>query len=54
MKAVQVLVSHPNVVVSTLLTVMLTTVEMIKVSRSGLSLQLDPAYPLLVENNFQI
>lgn len=32
MKAVQALVSHPNVAVSTLLTVMLTTVEMIKVS----------------------
>lgn len=37
MKAVQALVSHPNVAVSTLLTVMPTTVEMIKVSRSRLS-----------------
>ena len=54
MKAVQVLVSHPNVAVSTLLIVMLTTVEMIKVSRSGLSLQLDPAYPLPMENKLAI
>lgn len=53
MKAVQVLVSHPNVAVSTLLIAMLTTVEMIKVSRSGLTLQLDPDYCLPVENNLR-
>lgn len=48
MKAVQVPVSHPNVAVIILLIVTLTTVEMTKVSGSGLSLQLDPGYPLSV------
>lgn len=53
MKAVQVPVSHPNVAVIILLIVMLTTVEMIKVSGSGLSLQLDAGYLLSLENNLQ-
>lgn len=49
-KAVQVPVSHLNVAVIIPLIVMLTTVEMIKVSGSGLSLQLDPGYLLSTEN----
>lgn len=52
-KAVQVPVSHPNVAVIILLIVMLTTVEMIKVSESGLSLHLDSGYPPSMENNLQ-
>lgn len=53
MKAVQVPVNHPNVAVIILLIVMPTTVEMIKVSGSELSLQLNTGYPLSMENNLQ-